>query len=61
MEVANAPPPDWSPERRSRYLDWSEEVIAGCRGVSPSLEAHYDRVLEECRVKLRRDGESTRR
>jgi guanosine-3',5'-bis(diphosphate) 3'-pyrophosphohydrolase len=51
-EVAYAPPADWGLERRVAYLDWSEAVLAGCRGVCPPLERHFDRLLEECRARL---------
>ena len=37
-----SPPPDWSSERRGAYRDWAREVVAGCRGVSPWLEARFD-------------------
>ncbi len=60
-EVAHSPPPDWSFERRARYLDWSEEVVAGCRGVCSPLEHEYDQILQECRRKLQRDAESVTR
>jgi guanosine-3',5'-bis(diphosphate) 3'-pyrophosphohydrolase len=43
-DVTESPPADWSLERRRAYLDWTEEVVAGCRGCSPRLEALYDRV-----------------
>lgn len=51
-EVAYAPPHDWTLERRMQYLDWAEAVVAGCRGASPELESHFDRLLEECRARL---------
>lgn len=47
--VTQAPPADWSLERRQEYLDWTEQVVAGCRGCNMSLEDFYDRVLEEGR------------
>jgi (p)ppGpp synthase/HD superfamily hydrolase len=56
-EVTYSPPPDWKLERRLAYLDWSEAVVAGCRGVSPSLERYYDRMLEECRAALQRESD----
>ena len=39
----------WSSERRAEYLDWAEQVIAGCRGVNLALEAHFDRLLKRGR------------
>lgn len=52
LDVTLSPPPDWSTERRLEYLDWTEQVIAGCRGVNPGLEAYYDQVLAEGRRAL---------
>ena len=36
-------------ERRQEYLDWTEQVIAGLRGVNPSLEKLYFELLAEGR------------
>jgi len=44
-DVTNAPPGDWSLERRLKYLQWTYEVIEGCRGVNPPLDACYDAAL----------------
>lgn len=51
-DVGMNPPPDWDLDRRHAYLDWTERVVAGCRGVNASLEAEYDRVLDEQRRNL---------
>jgi guanosine-3',5'-bis(diphosphate) 3'-pyrophosphohydrolase len=51
-DVTHAPPADWSTERRRAYLDWTEQVVAGCRGASAPLEAYYDRCLAEGRAAL---------
>ncbi len=51
-EIADDPPGDWSLERRSEYLSWTEQVINGLRGENPALEACYDQVLAEARKKL---------
>ena len=51
-DVAHAPAAGWSSERRRDYLDWSEQVVAGCRDVHPELEARYDAVLAEARDRL---------
>ncbi len=51
-DVANAPPADWSMQRRSEYLDWSERVVAGCRGINADLEWRYDQLLTEARRRI---------
>ena len=37
-----SPPPDWPAERRHAYRNWATDVVAGCRGASPWLEARFD-------------------
>ena len=44
--VTEAPPADWPLERRQEYLNWTEQVVAGCRGCNAALEACYDQVLQ---------------
>ena len=51
-DVAHAPAEGWSYERRRDYLDWSEQVVAGCRDVHAELEARYDAVLADARARL---------
>jgi guanosine-3',5'-bis(diphosphate) 3'-pyrophosphohydrolase len=50
QDVANAPPADWDLARRIDYLDWTEKVVAGCRGANGPLEKLYDEVLKKGRV-----------
>ena len=52
LDIAYSPPEGWSKERRAEYLDWSERVVAGCRGGNEGLVAHYDELLRECRRSL---------
>jgi (p)ppGpp synthase/HD superfamily hydrolase len=40
--LANSPPSSWTQARRTEYLRWAREVIAGCRGVNPGLEDEFD-------------------
>ena len=49
LGVTQAPPADWPLERRLEYLDWTERVVAGCRGCNPKLESFYDQALAEGR------------
>ena len=51
-DVAENPPRDWSVTRRREYLDWAEQVVAGCRGADPALAALFDRVLRDGRARL---------
>lgn len=52
QDVTNAPPATWDLGRRTEYLDWTERVVAGCRGGKPALERHYDEVLKKGRSTL---------
>jgi (p)ppGpp synthase/HD superfamily hydrolase len=51
-DVTHHPPAHWDLDRRRGYLDWTEIVVAGCRGANPHLEVVYDRVLREGRTAL---------
>jgi guanosine-3',5'-bis(diphosphate) 3'-pyrophosphohydrolase len=51
-DVALNPPAGWSLERRQEYLDWTEAVVEGCRGVNRDLEACYDQALAEARTAI---------
>jgi (p)ppGpp synthase/HD superfamily hydrolase len=44
--IAN-PPKAWSLDRRQEYLAWTAQVVAGCRGTNPALEALYDQTLAQ--------------
>ena len=54
-DVIESPPPDWPLARRIEYLDWTERVVAGCRGTNDALEKLYDGVLKKGRAMLRMD------
>jgi guanosine-3',5'-bis(diphosphate) 3'-pyrophosphohydrolase len=51
-DVTHTPPAGWSLDRRREYLDWTEQVVAGCRGANAALEARYDALLREGRDSL---------
>ncbi len=53
IDITNNPPSDWPIERLIEYLDWSEKVVAGLRGVNVRLEDLFDKCLAEGRVKYR--------
>jgi len=40
-----APPRGWSLARKREYFSWAAEVVAGCRGVNPWIEAVFDERL----------------
>lgn len=42
QDIITSPPKDWSLERKREYLQWSERVVAGLRGVNEDLERYYD-------------------
>ncbi len=52
LDVAESPPKQWDRERRLEYLEWSQRVVDGCRGVNAALEEEFDRALEQGRRKL---------
>jgi len=49
-------PPEWPVERKQEYFDWAEQVVAGCRGVNPSLERSFDEALARARQIYRTIG-----
>ena len=49
LGVSLSPPANWSLERKQEYLDWTEQVVEGCRGANPALEKFYEQVLNEGR------------
>jgi guanosine-3',5'-bis(diphosphate) 3'-pyrophosphohydrolase len=51
-DVTDSPPADWDFARRTEYLNWTEKVVAGCRGTNAALERYYDEVLEKGRATL---------
>ena len=51
-DVTHGPPADWDTARRLEYLEWAAQVVAGCRGVEPALDAMFDEVLREGRAAL---------
>ena len=51
-DVTATPPEGWSLERRREYLDWTEQVVRGCRSCNPALESCYDEALRVGRAAL---------
>jgi guanosine-3',5'-bis(diphosphate) 3'-pyrophosphohydrolase len=52
QDVTACPPATWDVRRRIEYLDWTEKVVAGCRGTNAPLERCYDEALKKGRVTL---------
>lgn len=50
-DITVNPPVKWGLERIRKYLDWSEKVVYGLRGVNPKLEAIFDETLQIGRAK----------
>ena len=46
QDIITSPPRDWSLKRKQEYLLWTEQVVAGLRGVNENLERHYDGLLQ---------------
>lgn len=40
--VKASPPRHWDALRKQEYFEWAKAVVAGCRGVSESLERKFD-------------------
>ena len=51
-DVLDDPPSSWSNERCMEYLEWTEQVIAGCRRTNKKLEQDYDRLVARGRKLL---------
>ena len=52
-DLTTRPPSNWPLERRSEYLKWSEQVVAGCRNVNSGLDQAFDQAITEARSALR--------
>lgn len=55
-DVLHVPPQHWTVAWRLSYVDWTEQVVNGCRGCQPELEAHYDALVAEARRVLEGHG-----
>ena len=45
--ILNAPPTDWTIERKLEYIGWAKEVVAGCRGVNTKLDSLFEETYYE--------------
>lgn len=51
-DVSSNPPAEWSRDRRRQYLEWTQDVVEGCRGVHAELEASFDQLTLEALAEL---------
>jgi guanosine-3',5'-bis(diphosphate) 3'-pyrophosphohydrolase len=51
-DITASPPADWPLRRRRDYLKWSEEVVAGCRGVNAKLDHAFDQAISRAKTVL---------
>jgi guanosine-3',5'-bis(diphosphate) 3'-pyrophosphohydrolase len=51
-DIGSHPPVKWDLARKLEYLEWSQKVVAGLRGVNQPLEDLFDQTLSDARVKL---------
>jgi guanosine-3',5'-bis(diphosphate) 3'-pyrophosphohydrolase len=47
LEITYNPPADWSPGDKREYIEWTDRVIAGCRGANLGLERRFREVLRD--------------
>lgn len=51
-EMTIDPPPEWSTGAILAYIQWGEDVVAGCRGLNAALEARFDAALGRARARF---------
>ncbi len=54
-DILNAPPHDWSIQRRRDYIAWARAVIDGLRGTNAALETRFDELYERALAQLKED------
>jgi guanosine-3',5'-bis(diphosphate) 3'-pyrophosphohydrolase len=48
-DMVDSPPPEWTWDRRSEYLNWCWRVYAGLKGVNPKLDTVFENRHAESR------------
>jgi guanosine-3',5'-bis(diphosphate) 3'-pyrophosphohydrolase len=51
-DILENPPDGWTDKRRSEYIEWSENVVAGLRGTNEKLEDYFDEMVDRAREKI---------
>lgn len=54
-DLAADPPPDWSSERRQKYLYWAKDVVKGLRGENAELDHLFDQTFDKARKVFEKD------
>ncbi len=52
-DILENPPDGWSIERRTAYVEWGEQVVAGLRGVNKNLEKCFDETVARARKSIK--------
>jgi guanosine-3',5'-bis(diphosphate) 3'-pyrophosphohydrolase len=48
-------PLTWSNRRKRKYVEWSEKVVDGCRGINPLLDKLFDEIVTQAKSVLAED------
>lgn len=48
-------PLTWSNRRKRKYVEWSEQVVEGCRGVNEALDKAFDELTGNAKNMLKED------
>jgi guanosine-3',5'-bis(diphosphate) 3'-pyrophosphohydrolase len=51
-DIGSHPPAKWDLGRKWDYIEWSQKVVAGLRGVNQSLEDLFDQTIADARQKV---------
>jgi (p)ppGpp synthase/HD superfamily hydrolase len=54
--LAVSPPANWDLARVADYIDWAENVVAGCRGLNATLERGFDAAVTDARAAVARSA-----
>jgi (p)ppGpp synthase/HD superfamily hydrolase len=50
--MASSPPAGWDISRIAEYVEWADQVVAGCRGLNATLEQAFDLAVAQARAAL---------
>lgn len=48
-------PLTWSNRRKRKYVEWSEKVVEGCRGINSNLDLAFDKMIAHAKNVLEED------